>query len=381
MGNAWHIWKEEICKIASRRLLWTGLLLFLAFISLRLFSERNYYSVTIDGQIYRGQEAITKDQELTAGYAGILTEEKVRQIYEDFGFSYYDEKADVKSGNFCNEFITTNMTNYNQIAENGHTGASADQNIQFLQGEAWDQKAAPLLNGTVRFDYVYGWNDLKEIYSITMMIAVFILFIIGLSPVFSEEYMLRTAAILLTTQHGKRSAIWLKMSAALSFVTFLYTAVSVYLWLIYRNVYGTQGLDASPALIGITPAAYCPADIRTFFLLSFGLGLAGMLLLTSITLAVSALCRNSFLTVVISLALFLLPYAWLQFLAALLAPFLNRTVLQVLSHIMVSMPVYLPVNWGFSFSAGEIRIHLAIALIAGGMCLLGGYKKFRNDQG
>lgn len=381
MGNTWHIWKEEIYKIASRRLLWTGLLLFLAFISLRLFSGRDYYSVTIDGQIYRGQEAIAKDQALTAGYAGILTDEKVRRIYEDFGFCYYDADTDAKSGNFCSEFITNYMTNYNQIADTGRTGVSEVQNIRFLQGEAWEQRAAPLLNGTVRFDYAYGWNDLKETYTVTTMMALFVLFIIGLSPVFSEEYMLRTAPILLTTQHGKRNAIWIKMSAAFSFAAVLYTAVSVYLWLIYRNVYGTQGLDASPALIGITPAAYCPADIRTFFLFAFGLGLMGILLLTSITLAVSALCRNSFLTVVISLTLFLLPYAWLQYLSVLLTPFLNRTVLQVLSHIMVSMPLCLPINWGFSFSATEIRMHLAMALLASGICLLCGYKKFRNNQG
>ena len=83
----WNIWKEEVYKIATRKILWIGLFLLLAFVSLRLFTERNHYSATIDGQIYRGQKAIEKDQQLTAKYAGILTDEKVQNIYEDFGFS------------------------------------------------------------------------------------------------------------------------------------------------------------------------------------------------------------------------------------------------------------------------------------------------------
>lgn len=373
----WRIWKEEVCKIASRKIIWLGLLILLLFVTMRLFAERGNYSATIDGQVYRGQEAIDRDRALTAEYAGILTEEKVQQIYHDFGFYSYDEVRDVSTGNFCNEYITRKMTNYNDIdSENAET-------IQFLQGDAWQQNAAPLLKGNIQFDYTYGWNDLKETHSILMVMALFAICIIGMSPVYSEEYILKTANILLTTQRGKKKGIWMKITAALFLAAVVYCIFSVYLWLIYRIVYGTQGLDASPVLIGIgmTPEGFCPADIRGFFRLSFALGLAGVLLLTSITLAVSALCRNAFLTVVISLAIFFVPYVWMNVLAIMLSPLFRSDLTKIVSHFMVSMPFYLPVNWGFGFSAGQLGMHVGIAAGAGMISAVLGYWKFRNYQG
>ena len=64
----WTIWKEELYKIASRKLVWLGVSLLLAFVTFRLYSEQNTYSSTIDGKTYRGAEAIKKDQELTRLY-------------------------------------------------------------------------------------------------------------------------------------------------------------------------------------------------------------------------------------------------------------------------------------------------------------------------
>lgn len=372
----WRIWKEEVCKIASHKIIWLGLLLLLLFVTMRLFMERGNYSVTIDGQVYRGQEAIDRDRALTAEYAGILTEEKVQRIYHDFGFYYYDEARDVSTGNFCNEYITRKMTNYNHLdSENAET-------VQFLQGDAWEQNAAPLLKGNIQFDYTYGWNDLKEIHSILMVLSLFVIFIIGISPVYSEEYTLKTADILLTTQRGKKNGIWMKVTAALFLATAVYCIFSAYLWLIYRIVYGTQGLDASPVLIGIEMTeGFCPADIRGFFQLSFALGITGVLLLTSITLAVSALCRNAFLTVVASLAMFFVPYVWMNVLAMMLSPLLSSDLTRTVSHFMVSMPFYLPVNWGFGFSAEQLGIHVGIAAGAGSISAVLGYWKFRNYQG
>ena len=371
----WRIWKEEVYKIASRKIIWLGLLLLLLFVTMRLFTERHNYSVTIDGQVYRGQEAIDKDRALTAKYAGILTEDKVQQIYHDFGFYYYDEIRDVSTGNFCNEFITRKMTNSNQMdTENVEA-------IRFLEGDAWERNAAPLLKGGVWFDYTYGWRDLKETYSFLMAMALLVIFIIGVSPVFSEEYTLKTAGILLTTQRGKKNGIWMKITAALFLAAVIYCVFTIYLFLIYRIVYGTQGLDASPVLIGMTLEGFCPTDIQEFFRICFALGLAGVLLLTSMTLAVSALCGNAFLTVGISLAAFFVPYVWMNILAMMLSHFFSADLIKAVSHFMISMPFYLPMNWGFGFSAGQIGMHMGIAAVIGAFSAVFGYWKFRNYQG
>ena len=109
----WNIWKEEVCKILSRRLIWIGLFVLAAFLTLRLVTEQGHYSASIDGNTYFGQEALEKDKQLAAQYAGILTEETVRRIYENFGFAYYNEQ-NILTGNFCSRFITEKMTDFNQ---------------------------------------------------------------------------------------------------------------------------------------------------------------------------------------------------------------------------------------------------------------------------
>lgn len=369
------IWKDELFKMASKKIIWLGLFLLALFLSWRLFAERKNYSVTIDGHNFYGQEAIDRDRTLTAGYAGIFTEQSVQNIYEDFGFYYHDIEKDEYIGNFCNNFITRRMTNYNMVDEPSY------ENVSFLEGEAWEQNVAPLLNGTFVFDYTHGWDDLKEVYSMITVMAMFILLIILISPVFSEEYSLKTANILLTTKRGRRSGIWLKAAAALFLVIIIYSVFTAYLWLIYGIVYGTQGLNASPVFIGITHVGYYPATVLGFFLFSFALGLAGLVLLTSITLLISAVCRNAFFAVILSLAVFFVPYAWMNALSWMLAPLIGRSLVNAVSHVMISMPFYLPVNWGFALTVRQIAAHLGIAFVAGVCCMGGMYWCYCNYQG
>ena len=356
----WNIWKEEVYKLASRKILWLGFFLLAFFAGLRLMSERRNYTVTAGEQTYYGKEAIALDKRTASEYAGILTEEKIQKIYDTFGFYYYDAEKEIYIGNFCSRFMTSKMTNFNQTS-----GESLDE-IHFLTGEEWKNNAEPLLDGSVWFDYTYGWEDLKEIFSILIVIALLILFIIGVSPVFSEEYTFKTADILLTSWREKRSCIWLKMSAALFLSVMIYTAFAVYLLLLYLSVYGTQGLDASAVLINVPRSGFHPEKISSFFLYSFLLGLSAILLLVCITMAVSAYCKNAFLTVILSLGLFFVPYVWMSILSGMLLPLLGTEITKALSHFMISMPFYLSVHWGFAFSRNDTVLHLLTAAAVGG---------------
>ena len=158
----WKIFQEEFYKIASRKIVWIGLFCLLAFVRYQLWMVQDEYAMTIGGETIYGKEAIEKDQELTAKYAGPLTEEKVRDIYEQYGFYYLNRDTGEQRGNFCSRFITEHMTNSMQLKE------PALEEIQFYQGTDWENNAAPLLRGDLRFDYVYGWDYLAETYGIWM---------------------------------------------------------------------------------------------------------------------------------------------------------------------------------------------------------------------
>ncbi len=370
----WNIWKEELYKIASRKIVWLGVFLLLAFLSFRLFAERDHYTTVIDGKVYHGQEAIQKDQALTKLYAGALTKEKILQIYNEYGFYYYDEKTDATVGNYCSRFITEQFTNYMQ------TNGDDPEALYFYPFP--DDIVSSTGNHTAEysdsliFDYVYGWNDFAEIY-IMALLVLFVILIIGLSPLFAEEYQLRTADILKTTRHGKQSGIWMKVLAASIFAAALTCIVSVFLWILYLTMYGTQGLDASAVLLNFANFyGYSPKTILGFCVFVALLGLTGALLLTGIISGISAFCRTPFLALILSLVVFFFPVLWLKVLAPLFG--FGTAVTKNITHFMTSMPVYLPMTTGFAFPARQIIIHLCIALITGIIGILLGYHRFRN---
>lgn len=370
----WRIWKEEVYKIVSRKIIWCGIIVLMVFLAFRLYvMVLHDYSATIEGQAYHGIEAIHKDQELAKKYAGPLTEEKVKDIYKQYGFYYIDEETWESKGNYCNQFITEKMTNYNW------TNRGDLEEIAFLEDSDWENNVTPLLKGDIQFDYVYGWDDFRETYGLIVILMFSVILIIGLSPIFSEEYSLRTAEILLTTCRGKKSGIWMKILAAMSFAAAAYCFLSLYTWLIYFTVFGTQGLDASAVLIGVSANSYHPDKIGGFFLYLFGLGLVGVLLLTALVLAVSSICKNSFMAVVVSLIVFLVPLVWVRIFAPMWVFGIMGT--KMVSHFMVSMPVYLAMNWGFPFAGKTVVMHIMIGVIVGAVGIVLGYKKYRNYQG
>lgn len=370
----WKIFQEEFYKIASRKLVWIGLFCLLAFVRWRLGMVQDEYAVTINGETIYGKEAIEKDQELTARYAGPLTEEKVRNIYERYGFYYLNRETGEQNGNYCSRFITERMTNSRQLEE------PAPEEIQFYQGDDWENNAAPLLKDNLRFDYVYGWDDLAETYGMLMMFGLSVIFIIGLSPVFSEEYSLRTADILLTTRRGKSSGIWMKTAAAFGFTVTVFLASTCYVWAIYLKVFGTRGLDASSVMIKWgNRFGYCPDTVGGFLLFQFCMGLAGVIVLTGLVLAASALCKNAFLTVVLSLVLYLIPVVWMKVLGPM--RIFGIPVTKAVSHFMVSMPVYLSMAWDFGFPTAQLLLHLAIALAVAAAGAGVGYRRYRGYQG
>lgn len=369
----WRIWREELCKIASRKLIWLGVFLLLGFVTFRTFAERDDYTMNLDGKLYHGQEAIEKDQELARRYAGPLTMEKLKLIYEEYGFSYYDPEQEVEIGNFCNKYITKRFTNFREV------GRENPDEIEFYQGQDWDFNAAPLLENELQFDYVYGWNDFIEIYIMDMLV-LFVLLIIGISPVFAEEYQLRTADILRTTSRGRQSGIWMKLLAALFFDILLTFIVCAYLWGIYLMVFGTQGLDASAVLLDfVTIHGYTPEHVWGLLLYITFLGFCGVFLLTGIVLGISALCRTPFVALILSLVVFFFPVLWMDVLGPMWL--FGVPITKKITHFMTSMPIYLIRSTGFGFSAGQIVAHLCIAFAVGSGCMALGYKRYRNSGG
>ena len=212
---------------------------------------------------------------------------------------------------------------------------------------------------------------------VLIILALFVVLILGLSPVFAEEYQLKTADILRTTRRGRASGIWMKILASACFAVALTLGACAYLWGIYLAVYGVQGLDASSILLNFaTPFGYCPESVLGFFLYITCLGIIGALLLTGMVAGISAACHSPFLALILALSGYLFPVVWIKILGRMLP--LDMALSRIISHFMTSMPIYLPMSTGFGFSANQMALHLCIALAVGTGGMFTGYYRFRR---
>ena len=177
---------EELRKIVSRKLVWGGVLFLMILVTVWTIVAVSEEKTMIDGKTYRGREAVVEDKELAEEYKGVLTVEKVQDIYNRFGFYYYDTKTGQPVGNFCNYFITLNMTNFNQ------TGGEDLSQIEFYEGTEWENNSQPFVEGNTEFAYVRGWMLMQE-NAMTICVYLQLILIAALCPLFSEEYSLRTA--------------------------------------------------------------------------------------------------------------------------------------------------------------------------------------------
>lgn len=363
---------EELRKIVSRKLVWGGVLFLMILVTVWTIVAVSEEKTTIDGKTYRGREAVVKDKELAEEYKGVLTVEKVQDIYNRFGFYYYDTKTGEPVGNFCNYFITLNMTNFNQ------TGGEDLSQIEFYEGTEWENNAQPFVEGNTEFAYVRGWMLMQE-NAMTFCVYLQLILIIALCPLFSEEYSLRTADLLLTTEDGKKKGIWIKLLAAVVFAVFLCILFGVFYFELYMTAFGAEGLSASSQLIGSPFFGFTPESIGGFFLFEWALALAGMVLLAGVTALLSAFSKSSFLTVIASLIIYAVPIIWLK----VLAPtwILGTTGTKLMNHFMVSMPVWLQWNWGFTFDGGQISVHLLVAAVVGVSAFCCAYFRYRSYQG
>lgn len=355
----------ELSKICSRKILWVGItavaLFFIAW-QTAYISEKKVWD---NGVMYKGLEALQKDRELAKEYEGIFTWETAKKIIEKYGFSSYEDYEGLTNKNFCNQFVTRYMTEY------GYTGEGEPQ----LRVSPDNNYAVDIvIKEGVRFGYIGGFEDLRE--AMAMLIpCITILLIIAVAPVFSEEYMLRTAAVALSTVRGKKKDIWTKIGAALVFSCILYVVFVTFLYIAYLCVYGRDGLDAGASLMLIGVQIESGMSIRAWFIRYFLAGLLSVMVQTCMTLFVSARSRQNFTAVILSTVLYLMPLVLGQGVFKLFAP----TRLQmILVNICLWFPFYSAhMLKGLPF-LDRLKAPFIILLIAASLYLA--YRKYRDYQ-
>lgn len=283
----------ELKKILQKRGTLFGLLFLLAFYLLMMVSTcRNMYTFDVkSGEEAHGIEAIRLDQKIARRYEGILTDEKVQEMLQDFKPRY-----DLHGMNVA--YLYQNATQ-----------SAVHARFSDLNGD-WNGKTVAEVFGkeSIRIGYVNGWlNVSQSMIRVYFLLAFFTIFITA--PVFSGEYN-SVDSLILTTVHGKTICGIAKNMAAFlmaGLITICFSAlnlVTAYL------IYGSDGLNCSILFApqGFTEH-FIPFSMSCRELLFYQglLAFVGILGITGITLFFSSLFRNQLLVLVLSAAIFALP--------------------------------------------------------------------------
>ena len=169
----------------------------------------------------------------------------------------------------------------------------------------------PLLQGDCYFGYVgQGWTRYGgggDWILIPLMMSSIVI-IIALSPMFSEDYARRTADIILPAARGRMQLWWVRTGAGCLFASVCYWLCGLILAGIQLGYYGWSGLRLG-ASITVVPVYWRTTDVPLwqFIVMQYLAGWFSVAVLALLVQAVSAWCRQSFISLLCSLCVYFGP--------------------------------------------------------------------------
>ena len=279
----------ELKKIFSKRLTQAALaILFLLSLFLTFSTFQNKHAFDGRNREGRGREAVEIDKSIAAKYEGILTDEKVSQMLEDFKV---ESEINVK-------YI------YQNAAQSAVVARFSD-----IKGD-WNGQTVSDVFGAeeIKIGYVDGWLGVSQDL-IRVAIVLCLVIILMLAPVFAGEYS-GVDHIILSSRYGKT-----KCAAAKVIAGFMAAAVvAVGLFAVHMAaacaLYGREGLDCSILFAPLSfKEYYIPFNITCGTLLKyqFCLMLSSAVSAAALTLFFSSISKNQMMALVISAAAYLFP--------------------------------------------------------------------------
>ena len=280
----------ELRKVFARRLsviTLAGVLLFSALLSFSTYQNKYAFDgVSAEGT---GKQAVEIDKDIAARYAGLLTDEKVRQMMEDFAPSH-----------------DLNGLNAVYLYENA-TQSAVFSRFSDQDGN-WNGLTVVFGEEEIRIGYVDGWLSTSR-NLVRVFLALALAVIILLASIFSGEYE-GLDNLLLASRYGRTKCATAKVAAGILTVLLTTAVVAAFSLLLALAFYGREGLDCSILFAPNDYAeAFIPFNITCGTLIQYQILLAFTctLSMTGITLFLSAVSKNQIVALVASAAIFLFP--------------------------------------------------------------------------
>jgi len=282
----------ELRKIFSKhltQLTFAAVLLLSVFLAFSTYQNKYAFDgVSNEGS---GREAVKIEKAIAAKYAGILTDEKVRQMISELV---------PKSGE--------NGLNAIYMYQNTIQSAVAAR-FSDIEGN-WNGLSVSDVFGNeeIKIGYVDGWLSTSQ--NMTRVLVFLSFFIIVMvAPVFCGEYS-GVDNIILSSKYGKTKCATAKVITGVLASLITTVLVLILNFSMAFAFYGSEGLDCSILFAGLTYVEWgIPFNITCGTMLEYQILLAftGAIGVTGITLVLSAACKNQIIALVASAAIYALP--------------------------------------------------------------------------
>lgn len=207
-------------------------------------------------------------------------------------------------------------------------------------------------------------------------IGILLIVIIGLAPVFAEEYSLSTVSLLLTSVHGRKKDVRMKVLASVGLAGGFYLLENGALLLLFLSLCGRGPLLAE-AVHSELIAGFSSFTCGEVWFLNLFWGLLGIWMMAALTLFFSAKCSTPFLALIWSLVSLAAAAALLN-----IAPvFMNKLPLYLFfTGLGKWSPLYLPLTFGWGIYQWEMpwRLFYVIGVIS--LCLYTGQRLYKKHE-
>lgn len=250
---------------------------------------------------------------ITKKYTGDFNDKKVEEVLSDYMADYQshpnveERPFDVFSWYIASVFFPKEEDMYvkmNDAMENEQKITFNQIDVPTIQEVGFASFDKPLKLGAYN-----TWGDLFLVTNNMFLLAsLFIIFICA--SVFSNESASKINQLLLSTQYGRGKLTVSKIIVATGVSISVFLVIQLISFLFFNYYYGMSGWDASIQTNFSVMLYDFPMEMNNLqvYLLVIGVQILGLLSVVGITLLISSLTKSPFISLAISLGVFILPY-------------------------------------------------------------------------
>lgn len=327
------MFKHECYKIFTRKSIY--IVLFLVILAM-IYANSLPNEGTMKEDIY---------EDLYETWGGPITEEKVSFAREQMRKSDAGENSALTREDRATDLVHSlySVASGNNESLNERKGMLQDK-MDTLNVKSYTYKVVSKELGMLKklgepyaFYLTGGWRDMFSfIEPATTAIFLSILILLGVTPVFANEYTNRTAGLILATKHGKRKIVSAKILAVLTYIAVVLILLHFVNGILQLTKYGgLQGWNTpiqnlsnwldSLSMISFDQSPYA-FEIWQLYVLTFGLQFIACIAVAILVILISIVFKNTMQTLLICSAVIGVPFMLAQFT-------IDKGIKGILSHI------------------------------------------------